>query len=254
MEADLRRALDRNEFSLDYQPKLDVASGKIGGVEALLRWNHPELGLLPPMRFIPLAEETGLIVDIGAWVLKEACGQIKQLHDSGQRALRLCVNLSLRQLRDRNLPRLITRVLDETQLDALWLNLEITEQLLREDLLAELNFLRDLNRIGISLTVDNFGSAGSSLALLKRLRVAVIKIDHKLVSRLLDDQVARDIAVAMIAMAHQLGLTVVAESVETQSQRNFLLANDCDYAQGFWIHSPMSLADLSGLFQRSLVA
>jgi diguanylate cyclase (GGDEF)-like protein len=253
-EHELRQALLDRQFRLHYQPIVDLRSGQVIGIEALLRWQHPKLGLLLPAEFIPLAEETGLIVDIGAWVLREACGQIKQMHDAGQRALRLCVNLSLRQLRDRKLPQLITRVLDETQLDALWLNLEITEQLLREDLLTELNFLRDLNRIGISLTVDNFGSAGSSLVLLKRLRVAVIKIDQKLVSSLLDDQVARDIAVAMIAMAHQLGLTVIAENVETQSQRNFLLANDCDYAQGFWIHPPMSLAELSGLFQSSLVA
>jgi diguanylate cyclase (GGDEF)-like protein len=253
-EHELRQALLERQFRLYYQPIVDLRSAQVIGIEALLRWQHPTLGLLLPSEFIPLAEETGLIVDIGAWVLKEACGQIKQMHDAGQRALRLCVNLSLRQLRDRNLPQLIARVLDETQLDALWLNLEITEQLLREDLLTELNFLRDLSRIGISLTVDNFGSAGSSLALLKRLRVAVIKIDHKLVSLLLDDQVARDISVAMIAMAHQLGLTVVAESVETQSQRNFLFANDCDYAQGYWIHPPVPLSELPALFQEPLVA
>jgi EAL domain-containing protein (putative c-di-GMP-specific phosphodiesterase class I) len=244
--------LDR-QFRLYYQPIVDLRTMQVIGIEALLRWQHPERGLLLPREFLALAEETGLIVEIGAWTLKEACAQIKQLQDAGRKELRLSVNLSLRQLHDRNLPELIARALQDTELDALWLNLEITERLLREDLLTELNFMHPLQRIGISLIVDNFGSAGSSLSLLTRLPVAIIKIDHKLVSRLPDDRVARDISLTMIGMAHQFGLTVIAESVETQAQCDFLVANGCDYAQGFLFHPPLAPAELSALLADSLV-
>jgi diguanylate cyclase (GGDEF)-like protein len=248
-EHELRQALHDRQFCLYYQPIVDLRDGQVIGIESLLRWQHPELGMLLPYEFMPMAEETGLIVDIGAWALHEACAAIKQLQDAGANELRLSVNMSLRQLNDRNLPELITRALQQTRLDVLWLNFEITEHLLREDLLAELDFLQHLDHLGIALTVDNFGSAGSSLSLLTRLPVKVIKIDQKLVDRLLDDQVARDITLAMIAMAHQLGLAVVAESVETQAQRDFLAAHGCDYAQGFWFHRPMPLAELAALLK-----
>ena len=248
-EHDLRQALLERQFRLYYQPIVDLQTMQVIGIEALLRWQHPTLGLLLPRDFIALAEETGLIIDIGAWALKEACAETKRLHNAGQRALRLSVNLSLRQLHDRRLPALIEQALEESQLDALWLNLEITEQLLREDLLTELNFPHHLDRIGVSLTVDNFGSAGSSLRLLKTLPIAVIKIDHRLVDRLPDDRIAHDISLAMIAMAHHLGLSVIAENVETKAQDDFLVGNGCDYAQGNWFQPPLPLPELMSLLK-----
>jgi diguanylate cyclase (GGDEF)-like protein len=250
-EHELRQALLDHQFRLHYQPIVDLQSTQIIGIEALLRWQHPKLGLLLPSEFMALAEETGLIVDIGAWVLKQACTETKRLHESGQRALRLSVNLSLRQLHDRGLPELIDGALQESQLDALWLNLEITERLLHEKLLAELRFLHHIDRIGVSLTVDNFGSAGSSLSLLKQLPIAVIKIDHRLVDRLPEDRVAHDISLAMIAMAHQLGISVIAENVETRAQDEFLVTNGCDYAQGIWFYPPMPMLELTALFKGS---
>jgi diguanylate cyclase (GGDEF)-like protein len=252
-EHELRQALVDRQFRLYYQPIVDLLTSQVIGIEALLRWQHPTLGVLLPEDFIPLAEETGLIVDIGAWALKEACAQTKQLHDAGQRALRLSVNLSRRQLHDRHLPALIERTLEESQLDALWLNLEITEGLLRDDLLTGLVFPHHLDRIGISLAVDNFGSAGSSLSLIKQLPIAIIKIDHKLIRQVAEDQVARDISLAMIGMAHHLGLTVIAECVETQVQRDFLMSIGCDYGQGNWFHPPLTLPELSLLLADSLV-
>jgi diguanylate cyclase (GGDEF)-like protein len=250
-EHELRRALQERQFCLHYQPIMDLFTAQVVGIEALLRWQHPQRGLLLPHEFMLLAEETGLIVEIGAWVLQQACAEIKQLQeDAARQDFRLSVNMSLRQLRDPNLPNLIAGVLQQTRLDALWLNIEIAEDLLREDLLAEMNFLRQFDRTGISLSVDNFGSAASSLSLLARLPVAIIKIDHRLVGRLLEDRAARDITLAMIAMAHQLGLMVVAESVEKQEQSDFLTANGCDYAQGFLFHRPQPLAELVALFRR----
>jgi len=248
-EHDLRVALTERQFCLYYQPLVDLRTQQAIGVEALLRWQHPLRGLLLPNEFIPLAEETGLIVEIGAWALQQACREVKQLQAAAGGPLRLSVNMSQRQLRDRNLPDLIERALENTQLDALWLNIEINESLLSAERLAELDFLNPLGRIGISLTVDNFGSAGSSMSLLASVPVGIIKIDHQLVSRLLEDQAARDLTVAMISMAHQFGVKVVAENVESQAQCDFLITHGCDYAQGFWFQYPRPLPDLAELLR-----
>jgi diguanylate cyclase (GGDEF)-like protein len=252
-EHELRQALLDRQFCLHYQPIVDLRNTQLIGVEALLRWQHPKIGLLQPRDFIPLAEETGLMVDIGAWAVKEACCQVRQLQEEGHDPLRLSVNLSPRQLRNRNLPEMIARVLKESRLDAEWLNLEISERFLHEELVDKLDFLRDLGRIGISLTMDNFGLCGSSLNLFERLPITIIKIDHDLVHRLLEDHVAREISVALISMAHHLGLPIIAECVETQAQHDFLLAHDCDYAQGFWLYPPLPLAELSALLKDSMV-
>jgi diguanylate cyclase (GGDEF)-like protein len=246
-EHELRQALLDRQFCLHYQPIVDLRDGTVVGIEALLRWQHPKRGLLLPREFMPLAEETGLLVEIGAWALNEAGAQIRQLRDSGQERLKLSVNLSLRQLHDRNLPELIARALEETGLDGRWLTLEIDERMLQEDLLNRLNFLHDIGRIGISLTMDGLGSAGSSLSLLKRLPVTVVKIDQELVGHLHDNPAARDVSLAIIAMAHRRGLAVIAECVETPAQRDFLVENGCDYAQGYWFHPPLPLPGLSAL-------
>jgi EAL domain-containing protein (putative c-di-GMP-specific phosphodiesterase class I) len=251
----LRQALLDRQLCLRYQPIMDLRNRQLIGVEAMLRWQHPTLGLLLPREFIPMAEETGLIVDIGAWALNEACDHVLLLEDAGQQVPRLSINLSLRQLHDDNLPRSIARILDETRLDALWLNLEITERrLLQEDLLSRLTFLHDHGRIGIALTMDNFRSAGSSLGLLKHLPITIIKIEHELVSRLLDDQAARDISLTLIAMAHHLDLMVLAENVETQAQYDFLFENGCDYAQGSWFHPALTLDELPAVLDDALMA
>jgi diguanylate cyclase (GGDEF)-like protein len=253
-EHELRQALRDRQFCLHYQPIVDLRDGAVTGIEALLRWQHPKRGLLLPREFMPLAEETGLLVEIGAWALGEAGAQISQLRDSGQETLKLSVNLSLRQLHDRSLPELIARALEETGLDGRWLTLEIDERMLQEDLLNRLDFLHDLGRIGISLTMDGLGAAGSSLSLLKRLPVTVVKIDQELVGHLHDDPAARDVSLAIIAMAHRRGLAVIAECVETAAQRDFLVENGCDYAQGYWFHPPLPLPGLSSLLADARVA
>jgi diguanylate cyclase (GGDEF)-like protein len=250
-EHELRKALLERQFCLHYQPVVDLRTTQIVGVEALLRWQHPQRGLLSPQEFMPLAEETGLLVEIGAWALKEACCQIRQLQETGHQELTLSVNLSLRQMHDSKLPELIVRVLEETRLDSLMLNLEIDERVLHEDLFARLNATHDLSCTGITLTMESFGSAGSSASLLKRLPVSVVKIHRNLVSQLPDDAVAREMSKAMILMAHQLGLTVIAECVETAAQHDFLIANNCDYAQGFCFHPALAMPELSGLLSTS---
>jgi len=253
-EHELRQALRDRQFCLHYQPIVDLRDGAVIGIEALLRWQHPKRGLLLPREFMPLAEESGLLVEIGAWALGEAGAQIRQLRDSGQQTLKLSVNLSLRQWHDRNLPELIARALEETGLDGRWLTLEIDERMLQEDLLNRLNFLHDLGRIGVSLTMDGLGSAGSSLRLLKRLPVTVVKIDQELVGHLHDDPAAADVTLAIIAMAHRRGLAVIAECVETPAQCDFLVENGCDYAQGYRFHPPLPLAGLSALLADARVA
>jgi diguanylate cyclase (GGDEF)-like protein len=252
-EHELRRALSEQQFVLHYQPIVDLRSGQMVCVQALLRWQHPRLGQLLPREFIPTAEETGLIVDIGAWALEEACRDIRQLHETGQPVPRLALNLSLRQLRDDELPRRIARVLAEAPLDALWLNLEIAERLLHEDLISRLHQLRDTGRVGLSVTMDNFRSAGASLELLSRLPVTLITLERELVSRLFDDPAARDISLAVIAMAHNRELRVVAESVETRAQYDFLSMNGCDFAQGLWFHPTVPFAELPALLDAAPV-
>jgi EAL domain-containing protein (putative c-di-GMP-specific phosphodiesterase class I) len=253
-EHEMRQALLDRQFLVHYQPIVDLRSGRVVCIEALLRWQHPRLGLLLPREFLATAEETGLIVDIGAWALEEACGHIRQLHEAGQSVPRLAINLSLRQLRDEKLPERIGRALSEAPMDALWLNLEIAERLLHEDLLTRLNLLRESGRIGLSVTMDNFRSAGASLALLEHLPVTLIKIERELVSRLLDDPAARDISLALITMAHNRDLQVIAEHVETRQQHDFLVANGCDYAQGHWFHPPAPFSEIPALLEDLLVA
>jgi diguanylate cyclase (GGDEF)-like protein len=246
-EHELRQALAEQQFCLHYQPIVDLRDGQVVGVEALLRWQHPKFGLLPPREFVPFAEASGLLVDIGAWALAQAGAEIRQLRDGGQDMLKLSVNLSLRQLRDRNLPARVAGALEETGLDDRWLTLEVDEGVLQEDLLARLDALHESGRIGISLTMDGLGAAGSSIKLLKRLPVSVVKIDQELVGQLQHDPSARDVSMAIIAMAHRRDLAVIAECVETPEQRDFLVEAGCDFAQGFWFHRPLPLPELSAL-------
>jgi len=250
-EHELRQALAERQFCLHYQPIVDLRDGKVVGVEALLRWQHPKFGLLLPRDFVPFAEASGLLVEIGAWTLAEAGAEVGRLRDEGQEMLRLSFNLSLRQLRDRNLPVLIAEALEETGMDGRWLTIEVDEAMLQDELLARLDVLHASGRVGISLTLDGAVPAGSSLRLLKRLPVSVVKIDQDLVGQLQHDGAARDLCLAIIAMAHRRGLAVIAEGVETPAQRDFLVESGCDFAQGYWFHRPLPLPELSALLART---
>ncbi|MBI5612314.1 MAG: EAL domain-containing protein [Gammaproteobacteria bacterium] len=239
LENALRGALDRNELTLHYQPVVDLASDEVSGMEALLRWRHPEQGLIMPQRFIPIAEESGLIVPIGEWALRTACQQAKTWQQQGYPALRLAVNLSARQFYQRNLAEVIARVLKDSGLDPAWLELELTESLLMQN--AELTHatLRTLNTMGVRLSIDDFGTGYSSLGYLKRFPLDTLKISRSFVRDVPADPDDAAIVSAIIAMAHTLEMRVIAEDVETEAQRLFLRAQTCDAYQGYVFGPPL---------------
>jgi diguanylate cyclase (GGDEF)-like protein/PAS domain S-box-containing protein len=239
LENALRGALDRNELVLHYQPVVDLASGEVSGMEALLRWQHPEQGLIMPQRFIPLAEESGLIVPIGEWALRTACLQAVAWQQQGYAPLRLAVNLSARQFYQRNLAEVIARVLKDSALDPAWLELELTESLLMQN--AELTHatLRTLNAMGVRLSIDDFGTGYSSLGYLKRFPLDTLKIGRSFVRDVPGDPDDAAIVSAIIVMAHTLEMRVIAENVETEAQRAFLRAQACDAFQGYVFGPPL---------------
>ena len=235
MEAGLRQALKKNQLRLHYQPILSLKSGKITGVEALLRWQHPKRGLLLPGEFLSLAEETELILPIGEWVLRTACTQARAWHESGYSGLPVAVNISARQFLDKNLPKIIQTILAETGLPPGYLEIEITEQTAMQDIDLTINTLVELRDVSVQISIDDFGNGYSALGYLKLFPVNTLKIDRSFiidVSRREDDAA---ITSAIIAMAHVLNLNVIAEGVETEEQMNFLLAQQCDNIQGFLI-------------------
>ena len=239
LENALRRALKRQELVLHYQPQLETASGKVVGAEALLRWHHPELGWLAPNDFIPLAEETGLIVPIGEWVLRTACSQARAWQDKGLAALRMAVNLSPRQFKQPDLFRKIEGILKETGLAPDCLSLEITESVVMSDVDHTIETLSRLKKLGVHLSIDDFGTGYSSLSYLKRFPIDMLKIDRSFIMDIptLADDMA--IVTAVIAMAHSLNIQVLAEGVETEQQREFLIATRCDEQQGFYFSRPL---------------
>jgi diguanylate cyclase (GGDEF)-like protein len=238
-EARLRQALDRNEFSLHYQPKVDVANEQIVGVEALLRWTLPDLGPLPPMQFIPLAEETGLIVPIGRWVLNQACAQNMIWRREGLPALSMAVNLSPRQFSDENLLEVIDDALGASGMPPELLQLEITESMMMHNVGRAIELLDVIRSRGVRLAIDDFGTGYSSMSLIKKIPVDTIKIDRSFVQDLPHDSEDRAIAQAIISMGKALGLTVVAEGVETAAQAAFLREHACDQMQGFLFSRPV---------------
>ncbi|GGC21981.1 putative bifunctional diguanylate cyclase/phosphodiesterase [Pseudoduganella buxea] len=240
LEVGLRKALQHNELYLQYQPQIDVRSAQVVGVEALVRWRHPELGIIPPNDFIPLAEETGLIVPIGEWVLRTACLQARSWHQQSKRALRVAVNLSARQFKDESLAQTVLAVLNETGLDPRLLELELTEGTLMDDALATLATLEQLRGLGIYLSIDDFGTGYSSMNYLKRFDVRALKIDKSFISGLPQDSENAAITRAIIAMAHGLKMAVVAEGVETGEQLSLLEQFGCDMAQGYLLGRPQS--------------
>ena len=239
MKTMLRRALEREEFMLCYQPKVDVRTNRAIGVEALIRWNSQQLGFVSPKDFIPLAEETGLIVPIGEWALRTACAQNKGWQDMGYDPLVMSVNLSARQFREKNLVDRIMGVLDETGLEARYLDLEITESLLMNNADSTVAVLERLHQLGVGLSIDDFGTGYSSLAYLKRFPVQSLKIDQSFVRDLTTDADNAAIVTAVVAMAKSLKLKVIAEGVETREQLDFLAKLRCDEYQGYYFGNPV---------------
>jgi diguanylate cyclase (GGDEF)-like protein len=250
LEANLRRALDRGELELHYQPQIDLRSGRVVGVEALARWQCAELGQVSPAEFIPVAEESGIIVPLGRWVLTSACRQAALWRDAGllDTIEHVAVNLSARQTRDGALMDDISALLAETGLPARLLELEITEGVLMENVNANLDLLHSLQAAGIHLSIDDFGTGYSSMSYLKRFPIDQLKIDRSFVHDVPGDGEA--IATAIIAMAHSLGLTVVAEGVETADQLAFLREAGCDIMQGYYFARPMPVAELTALLRQ----
>jgi diguanylate cyclase (GGDEF)-like protein len=247
LEMALRRALERNQFALHYQPKVDMASGQITGVEALLRWTHPDLGVLPPTQFIPLAEETGLIVPIGRWVLKEACAQNMAWQRRGLRPVSMAVNLSPRQFVDEHLLQDIDEALAASGMSPVLLQLEVTESMVMRNVSRAVKVLDAIQSRGIRLAIDDFGTGYSSMSLMKQFPIDTIKIDRSFVRDLPEDSEDQAIAQAIISMGKALGMTVIAEGVETTEQEAFLRNHACDEMQGFLFSElvpPQQLADL----------
>lgn len=240
IEARMKHALERGEFSLVYQPKVDMATGRIVGWEALLRWNSPELGSVSPVEFIPVAEQSGLILRIGDWVLREACRQVQAWHASGLPPTKVAVNLSTRQFRQRDLVQGIQSALQETGLSAQHLELEITESAIMDNLATAADALAELSLIGITISIDDFGTGHSSLSYLKTFSIHCIKIDRSFVRDIPRD--AQDVAIVrtVLALAESLGLVVVAEGVETEEQLAYLRDNRCHQLQGYLFSRPLA--------------
>ena len=233
LETGLRNALEREEFILHFQPQLETQSGNLVGVEALIRWNHPDLGLVPPAEFIPMLEDTGLIVPTGEWVLETACKQVVEWQDAGIEVGRLAVNISSRQLEDVNFLLMVEGVLKETGFNPEKLEFEITESLLMRHAAQTLQTICLLSDIGIRLAIDDFGTGYSSLSYLKRFPINTLKIDQSFVRDITTDTEDAAIVKAILAMSHSLNIEVVAEGVETREQESFLQAFGCDFVQGY---------------------
>ena len=251
LEHHLRKAIEERQLSVFYQPKLCLATGRLNAAEALVRWEHPQWGMVPPCDFIGLAEETGLIVPLGEFVLREACWQACEWQRQGLASIRVSVNLSVHQLRQGKLVSLVRQVLEETGLDPQYLELELTEsQLLDsvEHIIATFQQLRDL---GVKLAIDDFGTGYSSLSYLKRIPVDYVKIDQTFIRGLGQGREDAAITRAIIAMAHGLALKVVAEGVEDQQQLDFLRAERCDEVQGYLISRPMQADGLAELLRKN---
>ena len=252
LESGLRRVLERDELRLHYQPKVDLAAGHICGMEALLRWQHPQMGLVAPDQFIPIAEESGLIRPIGAWVLKTACMQNRAWQRQGMRRFPVAVNLSPLQFADETLLDDIKSALAESGLEASDLELEITESMLMDDPEQAIDMLRRLKGLGIHVAIDDFGTGYSSLAYLKRFPIDSVKVDRSFVEDIPQDVDSMAIAQAVIAMAHSLRLKVVAEGVENEAQLSFLRSEGCDEIQGHYFSEARAATEIPGIMRKTL--
>nr|WP_320114567.1 EAL domain-containing protein [uncultured Desulfuromonas sp.] len=245
LENDLRHALGREQLELYYQPQLDLQNNCIVGFEALLRWNHPERGLVSPLEFIPLAEETGLIVSMGEWILRSACRQIRVWNEEHGRQLRVAVNISARQFHHYDLVHCVEKVLEQTGVPTGWLELEITESLLMYDIQSSIETMMRLQKLGVRLAIDDFGTGYSSLSYLKKFPISSLKIDKSFVDDLLTDASDAAIAESTLALASKMDLMVVAEGIEQQEQLDYLQQRGCQFGQGYFISRPLTVEQCS---------
>jgi len=243
MESSLRKALEREEFILNYQPQFELSTNRIVGAEALLRWQHPENGIIPPLDFIPLLEETGLIIPVGDWVLQKACNQIKEWSEQGVVAPRIAINISAKQFNQRNLTQNITQIISESGVAPELVELEVTESTIMRNFDHVVKILTELHNSNIMLSVDDFGTGYSSLSYLKHFPIDVLKIDRSFVSEIPGNTDDTAIVNTIISMGHNMNLKVIAEGVETQEQRNCLSKLGCELAQGFYFSRPLSADD-----------
>jgi EAL domain-containing protein (putative c-di-GMP-specific phosphodiesterase class I) len=239
ISAALRKVLDRHELRLVFQPKLSLTQMRITGVEALLRWYSPEHGEIPPDRFIPLAEETGLILEIGEWAMQEACNTLEMWRELGLLDVSIAVNVSALQLARGHLPDVVARALSGRNIPPDRLQLELTETVIMANAEQNAAMLQAIRDLGVGLAIDDFGTGYSSLSYLKRLPLTTLKIDKEFIGDLTRDADDEAITGAVIAMAHSLGLNVVAEGVETEAQVKFLHDHGCDEIQGYWLARPL---------------
>jgi diguanylate cyclase (GGDEF)-like protein/PAS domain S-box-containing protein len=250
LQEGLRQAVERKEFALVYQPQFDLRTGEIVAVEALLRWHHPTLGVIPPAKFIPMAESTGLIVPLGDWVLREACRQNKAWQDAGIPPVTIGVNVSARQFRDGTWVKRVASILRSTGLEAKYLELELTESLLMQDVNQAVGTMKELQALGVKFAIDDFGTGYSSLSALTSFPVARLKIDQSFVRNLTTDSNDRNIATAMISLGQKLHMRVIAEGVETAAQFEFLADNKCDEIQGFHLSRPVEAAEIATMLRK----
>lgn len=250
LENNLRKALQQDQLRLVYQPQQDLTNGTISTVEALIRWEHPDLGTISPADFIPLAEETGLIIPIGEWVLHEACRQNKEWQENGYRPVRVAVNLSSQQFLQPELPKTIFGILEKTKLSPTWLELEITESMIVKDLKTTTKILYELKEMGIHISIDDFGTGYSSLSYLNELPIDILKIDRSFIKDIETSKSCSVVTEAIISLAHALELKVVAEGVETDGQLMEIRKRQCDSIQGFLLSKPLPSKDVIKHFTR----
>ncbi|MFA9273261.1 MAG: EAL domain-containing protein [Candidatus Aquirickettsiella gammari] len=252
LESAMHQALERNELYLQYQPQLSINGDKIIGVEALIRWQHPELGFISPGEFIPLAENNGKIIEIGTWVIRTAVNQLKQWLDLGLPPMIMAVNLSAVQFKHPDLPGLISEILGQAQLAPEYLELELTEGVAMGNPVHAIAIMDDLHSRGVRMSIDDFGTGYSSLSYLKKFNAYKLKIDQSFVRDIATDTDDSAIVTAIIQMAHSLGFTTIAEGVETEAQRNFLIKHGCDEVQGYLFSKPLLAADLEKFIRHKL--
>ncbi|MCL4432677.1 MAG: EAL domain-containing protein, partial [Epsilonproteobacteria bacterium] len=243
LENALRHALERNELEVYYQPQISITDGHIIGAEALLRWHHPELGMISPAEFIPIAERSGQIIEIGEWVLRTAIQQTKSWINDGFKPMIIAINISAIQFRQKNLLTLVTGILEEAQLPHEYLELELTEAVTMHDPEAVISVMNKFHSQGIRMSIDDFGTGYSSLSYLKQFKVYKLKIDQSFIRDITDDPDDRAIVSAIIDMAHNLGLQTIAEGVETAEQLAFLRLHGCNEVQGYYFSKPLPSAE-----------